>query len=654
MSTVKGFNTTLGVLKYDAESLDNYNTPLFDSTSTYEVGDYVIEDGKLYRCITDVLTAGSWSSVSSNFVIAILTDDIKGIKEDVGDLSTNFSTLEGNVETLEDNVGTLSSNVEILSTDVDSLTTDVDSLTTSVGKINNSIALTFDTSTSYAIGDYVLYGGSLYRFTATHAAGAWNSADAVQVQLAEDVADLKSAFDTEISAIRDGLAEETISYPTVTTTSGKYLKADGSIGDIGNSGYKVTNYIPVNGFTTAIITGAAGTNLLICAFYDANQTYIPDSGVAGAGAKEENKQVAIPANASYIVVAADSRAKAACTLAKWSYDFADKYEDGYVRSVTQWKAGNINTSGQEIYNAHPAITEGYLSLADYDYVRRSDSYAEGWIYYYTYNEENTTYAYEISAQVPAGVDYVLNKSYTHFRLRLFDGWSNTVDPAVASQNFGLYKYETFSTRPVWYGKKWAAIGDSLTEFNSTASIKYHAIISQQNGITVVNLGDGGTGYKATDSGAGDSFMDRVSKVPLDADVVTIFGSGNDLGSENEIGTPTDTGTTTLCGCINTTIDNLLTRIPLANLGIVTPTPWQQYNPANDQNKMALYAAAIVTICKNRGIPCLDLYHCSGLRPWDSTFKNLAYANADGVHLNNIGHALIAPKFQAFLDTLLLH
>jgi lysophospholipase L1-like esterase len=468
----------------------------------------------------------------------------------------------------------------------------------------------------------------------------------------DELADLKSAFDTEISAIRDGLAEETTSYPTVTTTSGKYLKADGSIGDIGNSGYKVTNYISVNGFTTAIITGAAGTNLLICAFYDANQTYIPDSGVAGADAKEENKQVAIPTNASYIVVAADSRATAACALAKWSYDFADKYEDGYIRSVTRWKVGDLNSSGQEIYNAHPAITQEYLSTTDYDFVRRSDSYQEGWIYYYTLSD--STYTFGERARIPLGCDYVLSKLYTHFRLRLFDGWSNTIDLSVASNTFGLFKYKTFATRPVWLGKTWAAIGDSLTEFNTTASLKYHALISERNGIAVINLGDGGTGYKATDGGAGDSFMDRVSKVPLDADVVTIFGSGNDLGSENEIGTPTDTGTTTLCGCINTTIDNLLARMPLANLGIVTPTPWQQYNPANDQNKMALYAAAIVTICKNRGIPCLDLYHCSGLRPWDSTFKSLAYANADGVHPNNVGHALIAPKFQAFLDTLLLH
>lgn len=41
----------------------------------------------------------------------------------------------------------------------------------------------FDTSVSYAVGDYVTYQGNLYRFNETHAAGSWNSShvDAVNV-----------------------------------------------------------------------------------------------------------------------------------------------------------------------------------------------------------------------------------------------------------------------------------------------------------------------------------------------------------------------------------------------------------------------------------------------------------------------------------------
>lgn len=466
-----------------------------------------------------------------------------------------------------------------------------------------------------------------------------------------DVSDLKSATNDEFDLILDGIGEYVTNYPSVALISGRYINSSGVVSTISNNGYKVTDYIPVGDYKTAIITGSAGTNLMICAFYDDEETYV--SGVMGTDAKETDKEVEIPSGAHYIVVASDARATANCYLAKWSYDFAERYENGYVDSEVPWKAGDINGStGAEVYNSHPVITQNYLSTSDYDYILRTDSYSEGHIYYYTYS--NNSYTYDHKEQITPNVIHVLNKAYTHYRLRLFDGWSNTVDLSTAKEKFKSYQYKTFTAHPVWFGKKWVVIGDSLTEVNSTATAKYHDLISQKTGITVINLGDGGTGYKATDSGAGDSFMDRVANVPLDADVITIFGSGNDLGAENEIGNPTDTGTTTLCGCINTTIDNLYARIPVANLGVVTPTPWQQYNPATTDNKMALYSEAIVTICKNRGIPCLDLYHCSGLRPWDSTARTASYSNADGVHPNNVGQALIASKFQAFVESLLIH
>ena len=38
--------------------------PTFSTGSTYEVGDYVIYDDQLYRCITPVTTAGAWSSAN--------------------------------------------------------------------------------------------------------------------------------------------------------------------------------------------------------------------------------------------------------------------------------------------------------------------------------------------------------------------------------------------------------------------------------------------------------------------------------------------------------------------------------------------------------------------------------------------------------------
>ena len=208
----------------------------------------------------------------------------------------------------------------------------------------------------------------------------------------------------------------------------------------------------------------------------------------------------------------------------------------------------------------------------------------------------------------------------------------------------------------WEGKKWVAVGDSITERNSKASKQYHDYIAESTGITVVNMGVGGTGYKQLED-TSNAFYQRILNVPTDADVVTIFGSVNDLSYT--LGDVTDTGTDTLCGCINTTIDNLYSVLPTVQLGIITPIPSGYQNPSDTSNQMTQYSAKIVEICRLRGIPCLDLYHCSGMRPWDSAFLEIAHplntegTDRDKIHPNSTGHAIFAPRIKAFLQSLIL-
>lgn len=216
--------------------------------------------------------------------------------------------------------------------------------------------------------------------------------------------------------------------------------------------------------------------------------------------------------------------------------------------------------------------------------------------------------------------------------------------------------QTVERQPVggpkkWTGKKWVCIGDSLTATNQRTTMHYHDYIAEATGITVVNLGSSGTGYAR---GGDNTFYGRIANVPTDADIVTIFGSGNDLSADIELGEVADTGTETLCGCINTTIDNLIAIMPAVQLGIVTPTPWVGQQPGAGK-PMEAYADAIVEICKARSIPVLDLYHCSNLRPWTEEGRASCYSKDDGngVHPDETGHKLIAPRFKAFLESLLM-
>lgn len=265
-----------------------------------------------------------------------------------------------------------------------------------------------------------------------------------------------------------------------------------------------------------------------------------------------------------------------------------------------------------------------------------------------------------------------------------EGWNTLVPMLLVVSDYEL--------KPKWKDKKWVIIGDSLTEKNLRATKNYADYISEKTGISVVNMGRSGTGYKRTYD-EGFSFYQRIANVPSDADVITIFGSFNDSPFFSNLGTITDTGTDTIGGCINTCLDNLFEKIPLANVGIVSPTPWAGLYPSvsNSDN----YVKLLKDICERRGIPFYDLYHNSGLRPWDAKYRSLAYKrdgtyaesaaetpnaiqvtaelldyiksngvpnaavgdwvlmSGGGTHPDEDGHKLIAPRFEAFLDSLLL-
>lgn len=228
---------------------------------------------------------------------------------------------------------------------------------------------------------------------------------------------------------------------------------------------------------------------------------------------------------------------------------------------------------------------------------------------------------------------------------------------VGKDNLSREFVEEFEAlkRLKWQGKKWACLGDSLTEKNIRTTKHYHDYIAESTGIAVFNMGVGGTGYKRTEENY-TAFYQRAVKLPVDCDVVTIFGSGNDLSLIKELGTPTDVETTTICGCINKTIDEIIKIKPTVALGIVSPTPWVGNQPTvDDSNAMAKYTKALHDICKIRSIPFLDLYHCSNLRPWTSEGRNACYTKDDGngVHPDENGHKLIAPRFKIFLEQLII-
>lgn len=233
--------------------------------------------------------------------------------------------------------------------------------------------------------------------------------------------------------------------------------------------------------------------------------------------------------------------------------------------------------------------------------------------------------------------------------------SNALEARLVSVNgYDVPKIEASQSSKPYLDVKWTVVGDSLTELNDRSTKFYHEYIADELGFNVTNMGISGTGYKRRDE-ANNAFYQRILNVPTDSEVVTIFGSFNDLGAGVPHGTKSDTGTDTLGGAINTTIDNLYSILPTTPLGIISPTPWHTSKIDNPENSATTYAKLLEDICHDRGIPFLNLYHSSGLRPWEESYRNLVYDKdpvGNGTHPNEVGHKLISTQIREFLKTLI--
>ena len=204
---------------------------------------------------------------------------------------------------------------------------------------------------------------------------------------------------------------------------------------------------------------------------------------------------------------------------------------------------------------------------------------------------------------------------------------------------------TIKTGYNWRGKKWAAIGDSLTETNNTSAKKYHDYIAEETGITVKNKGISGTGFVA---GARDmmNFIHRLREAgeENDADIVSVFGSFNDL----------DEGVTDYSSYFSSAISDFYNyavmpyqgngRVP--TLLLITPTPWTSANPSSGSSSAAEnYVKSMLAVAAEYGVPCLDLFHSSGLA---RLTQNTSYFDANGVHPNDEGHKIIARQIREFI------
>ena len=202
-----------------------------------------------------------------------------------------------------------------------------------------------------------------------------------------------------------------------------------------------------------------------------------------------------------------------------------------------------------------------------------------------------------------------------------------------------------------FNLKWCCVGDSITEHVINGVEYYDTMIANETGVNVFNMGVAGTGYRRTE-GDGTCFYQRINEdMPSDCDIVTIFGSVNDLSFP--LGSPSDDSSNlSICGRVKKAIEEVYAKIPNVRLGLISPIPQATHNPANNDGLMAKYVEAQKEICYQMGIPYLDLFHSSNLRPWDSSQNDCFYENGNNnTHPITKGYKIFYKRIRQFIESL---
>ncbi len=202
------------------------------------------------------------------------------------------------------------------------------------------------------------------------------------------------------------------------------------------------------------------------------------------------------------------------------------------------------------------------------------------------------------------------------------------------------------------GKKWAVFGDSISQPNTDGLDKYYNYIADNLGMEVTSYAVGGSGYFKGSGSAGygaNNIIDKLTNAPAGYDIVSFMAGINER--HLEMGNPTDatpTGDpTTLCGAVRKCIELAIEKYPTAQIFLITPTPGTGNHATPAQGDLNTYVNNQIEIAKIYNIPYIDLYHASGLRPWNA--ENAAVYYRDYCHLVAAGHHYVAKLMQRWMQ-----
>ncbi len=180
------------------------------------------------------------------------------------------------------------------------------------------------------------------------------------------------------------------------------------------------------------------------------------------------------------------------------------------------------------------------------------------------------------------------------------------------------------------GKKAVFLGDSQTASNWCKNkIWWEWVKEELNLGTCVNYGVGGSTIVNMSS--------RYTSMPNDADIVFVMGGINDLNQDIPLGDITSTSTSTFCGAVKKLCTGLREKYPAKPVIFINCTNHNNTGVVHNDGYTATdFANAMIEVCKDQGMLCLDAHGSLGINPkYDGTFTV-----SDKLHLNDAGSELL--------------
>lgn len=593
--------------------------------------------------------------VTGRFTLTIFTTD--------NGASTAIYSMTGNVRMTETDAavdpGTIIPSVANLINQIGTVT---ETIPPDATQLRAAMAGTYSSSATYSIGDYAWYDGTLYRCTtAILTAETWTAAHWTAAAVVDDVAGLKSAFDSA-NGIDLG-----------TMTSGKYInRNDGTEGADSNG--LITDFISIIPGMTIHVDGLYMTGLRGLALYNSDKEYLSKPTPQAA-----TMEFVVPLNAYYMRMTAKN---------------GIPYQAEYVKEYLQIQELNTTKLNKQLgmlnkgkfllvgVDGELILSENFKGAVNSSNPIDANQINEnGW---YSATSSGKSYF----SHIPSGTSGVITV-YTTMKVgggssqanqicidQYFSVWGRLLNTSNQTPITDWVQLINTGTTPVgelqksrWYGKTIECFGDSRTWYNGNTynnrtksewagrtCVGYQQTLAYLTGATITSDGHSGATSPTICEYIRAANLAGIDAVLLEGGVNDyIVGAPSGKTMEEFIGTLQPIGSTfdtsTIYGAWQSAVEYILANYPQVKIFMTIPAiAWDDGNP----NTVFPYSIAEIKgkVAELYNIPCVDLYKHGGLNA-----VNRDYYYVDDVditdwrlHFNDYGNALIGAEIAGFINT----